>query len=199
MIPKDKDIYFDSNNEVLLLALQNIFECKNCGNCCREQRQIVLIPDDIKKIAKYLNTSYKKVRIKYVDSLDGILYLKSRPCIFYDGEKCKCKIYEGRPIVCRGYPFLTFNIDIKDGAVPALDGCPGSQEAARKFTYVWNKIIEKSKEDSDVGRALSKELKALKERSKYIDEEQIKRNMAERLRTKYGLNNKSRRDHYQKN
>ncbi len=170
------------NKETILMALQAIFKCENCGYCCKNENPIIICQQDIKKIAKYLDISYKKVRINYVRSEGGKLFIKSsKPCIFYDNDK-KCTIYEARPLVCRAYPYLNMKTDFSIETVPAIGRCPGSIEASRHYMEFWNKIVDLAQRDQEVLNALN----VLKDRYKGRKNEIIK-NMQTKLKIKMGL------------
>ena len=84
--------------------------CSTCTqNCCETVDCAPVFPSDLKKLA-----SIKKNTSKYIKNLklaDGkhLMQIKKKPnsnqCIFFDGEKKQCMIYENRPLDCRMYPF----------------------------------------------------------------------------------------------
>ena len=59
---------------------------------------------DIKRLEGLGYDSQKFVRY----DRHGIAKLKNRRgfCVFYDVEKCRCKIYKHRPLGCRIYPIM---------------------------------------------------------------------------------------------
>ena len=108
------------------------FECVRCGNCCKDPNTIVnLCYTDILRIKKNLNLDLDELLeivgfYIFTDQLEGdtkkrlvispleterglsfigLLKSKTGTCIFYDGEKKKCKIYSIRPNFCRSFPF----------------------------------------------------------------------------------------------
>ena len=95
------------------------FHCTRCGNCCRDlEGQLMLEPADAYDLARYLwaqgkVNSIHDVYERYatVDLLDGRLpiYLMNtvgddHVCIFLEDRRCS--VYEGRPQMCRMYPFF---------------------------------------------------------------------------------------------
>jgi len=50
---------------------------------------------------------YRREKFKHTDT-HGYVRLKNRLgfCVFYDIEKCRCRIYEHRPLGCRIYPVI---------------------------------------------------------------------------------------------
>lgn len=78
-------------------------DCLACGNCCKSAPPIVK-QSDIKRIARFLNTSPKQFKRKYViEDFNGELSFDRIPCTFL-GEDNVCTIYEVRPDACRDYP-----------------------------------------------------------------------------------------------
>ena len=94
------------------------FHCHLCGNCCRElEDQLMLEPLDAYNLARCFRergetSSIDDVYAQYAhtDMLEGCLpiYMMNtegpdHACVFLkDG---RCSVYEGRPHVCRIYPF----------------------------------------------------------------------------------------------
>ena len=111
---------------------QAAFACRLCGDCCRPVKDsIMLEPLDAYNLGRYLR--------EHEDGVDNIedvygryahpsmlqeaypIFLlntqgKDQSCVFL--EDGKCGVYEGRPRVCRLYPFT-----VKDG------------ERGRRFSY----------------------------------------------------------------
>lgn len=95
------------------------FHCTRCGNCCRDlEGQLMLEPADAYGLAQILRAqgradSIHDVYERYatVDLLEGRLpiYLMNtvgdnHSCIFL--KEGRCSVYEGRPQMCRIYPFF---------------------------------------------------------------------------------------------
>lgn len=94
------------------------FQCNRCGNCCRDlEDQLMLEPLDAYNLAQCLRKRGKAESIDdvftqytHVDLLQGCLpiYLMNtdgpdHTCVLLkDG---RCSVYEGRPHICRLYPF----------------------------------------------------------------------------------------------
>lgn len=97
---------------------QVCFQCRKCGNCCRDLKdQLLLEPLDAYHMARCLRDRGEAASIDdvyerygHTDMLEGCLpiYLintegANHTCVFLkDG---RCSIYDGRPNVCRIYPF----------------------------------------------------------------------------------------------
>lgn len=95
------------------------FTCQRCGSCCRNvEEQIMLEPLDAYQLGRFLRQhdneihSIEDVYSRYAEPMllaQGfpIFTLKTagpeHTCIFLQGGRCQ--VYEGRPRVCRLYPF----------------------------------------------------------------------------------------------
>ena len=103
----------------------DIFNCVNCGDCCKGYGGTYVTPADIKAIAafikidptdfvdKYCNISGKKPVLAQGDN--GY-------CIFWD---INCAIHPVKPRMCRDWPFIKNVLaDIKNWHIMA-SVCPG--------------------------------------------------------------------------
>ena len=98
------------------------FRCRLCGNCCRNLRGNLLMPEQIDayRLARFLRergeVEYMEdfyTRYTYPDILEGFFPVflintvdPDDSCVFLkDG---RCSVYEARPRVCRLYPFTAF-------------------------------------------------------------------------------------------
>ena len=84
-----------------------MFQCKNCGNCCKFGSGF-LAEDDKQKIAKHLNISEQELENKYLEKTNMFGTEALRPkfqkpfglCIFFNKET-HCTIHEVKPLLCR--------------------------------------------------------------------------------------------------
>ena len=99
------------------------FECKNCGDCCRNVKNGVMVePLDFYRIVNFLKKDPIEIfteltEVVYLVDCYPVLMLKTKihmdTCAFL--RKGKCSIYEARPRACRMYP-LGADPDEKDFA-----------------------------------------------------------------------------------
>ena len=88
------------------------FECKLCGNCCRNVESAVPIETlDLFRIAKFLNKATEDVITEYTDTLllapnFPVLFMNTKgsekECVFLKDNHCS--IQDGKPRTCRMYP-----------------------------------------------------------------------------------------------
>jgi Fe-S-cluster containining protein len=96
----------------LLKSLQESFECKRCGECCR-QESIAFMESDVERASDKLRLSphdfIDRYGLRTVDDADLVyyqLFTGSREICPFNSDR-ECTIYDSRPQVCRGFPFLT--------------------------------------------------------------------------------------------
>ena len=109
----------DKNFESIGINDEFGFECKQCGQCCMNRNDIILMPYDVYKIAKALNITTKEFLQKYTKNTFGytshmpICVLKSEdngfcPFLKFDylsgNNKFKCSINDYKPGVCYNHP-----------------------------------------------------------------------------------------------
>ncbi len=77
--------------------------CSHCGVCC-EKTEMLLSNADIERLERLNHDRQKFVRY----DRHGFARLKNCHglCVFYDVEKCRCKIYRHRPLGCQIYPVV---------------------------------------------------------------------------------------------
>ena len=77
--------------------------CSRCGVCC-EKTEMMLSNADIKCLEAIGYDRQKFVR----RDRHGFIRLRNHRgfCVFYDAERCRCRIYKHRPLGCRVYPVM---------------------------------------------------------------------------------------------
>jgi Fe-S-cluster containining protein len=77
--------------------------CSHCGICC-EKTEMLLSNADVERLEK---AGYDRPKFIRYDK-HGFARLRNRHgfCVFYDVVKCRCTIYEHRPLGCRIYPII---------------------------------------------------------------------------------------------
>ena len=77
--------------------------CSRCGVCC-EKTEMMLSNADVKCLETIGYDGRKFVR----QDRHGFIRLRNHHgfCVFYSVERCRCRIYEHRPLGCRIYPVM---------------------------------------------------------------------------------------------
>ncbi|MDD1751242.1 MAG: YkgJ family cysteine cluster protein [Methanothrix sp.] len=96
------------------IAAQVLFQCENCGECCRGEGYALVDEADLQEIAEKLHISRSEARARFTDPDPGknigCRILKSigqdRSCCFLDVQAKRCMIYSNRPRICRTFPML---------------------------------------------------------------------------------------------
>jgi Fe-S-cluster containining protein len=92
-------------------------ECSNCnGNCCiGESGYIWINPDEIEKLAKFLDISVEELKEKFLFKAKYKYSIREKKvsednfaCAFFDLDKKMCMIYDLRPTQCRTFPFWDY-------------------------------------------------------------------------------------------
>ena len=120
------------------------FECKMCGNCCRNREEpILLTGPDVFRIAVAIKKSPYEVLLEYTNADIGesshvpIIYLRER----LDGscrlmKNGKCSVQKSKPIVCALYP-LGRIWNVKEERFYYFfngDTCPDSWKPKKRWT-----------------------------------------------------------------
>jgi Fe-S-cluster containining protein len=80
-----------------------LMRCSHCGICC-ENTEMMLSNADVERLEK---VGYTRQKFMRYDN-HGFMRLRNFHgfCVFYDVVKCRCLIYEYRPLGCRIYPVI---------------------------------------------------------------------------------------------
>ncbi|RQW78657.1 MAG: YkgJ family cysteine cluster protein [Methanothrix sp.] len=144
-----------------LAAAQVLFECKNCGECCKGEGYALVTNEDLQRIADFSGKSASTIFSQFTDpdpeKREGCRILKNmgpeRICCFYDARARRCKIHEGRPEICRTFPMLSIDVE-QEEPISLYSDCRGTADllkvlkAKAKGTEIQNEMKE-LQEDAD--------------------------------------------------
>ncbi|MCJ8501948.1 YkgJ family cysteine cluster protein [Desulfatitalea alkaliphila] len=103
----------------------DLFECTQCGECCKGYGGTYVTDADIRNIAAFLNMPAETVRRRYCTLSGGKPLLAQADngyCVFWDRI---CTIHPVKPRMCRHWPFIAgVLIDPLNWRTMA-DSCPG--------------------------------------------------------------------------
>jgi hypothetical protein len=89
-----------------------VYNCKKCPGYCCSYPLIGLTKRDVTRLAKHLGITNEDCIRKHTRSAFGRKWIMRRKadkyfgriCKFFDTEKRRCTVYEGRPAICRAFP-----------------------------------------------------------------------------------------------
>ena len=109
------------------MKTQTLFECQQCGDCCKGYGGVFVMPEDIHAIADYLRTDREHFVENYCQMSGTKPVIAQGPdgyCIFWDNSK-QCTIHPVKPGMCRTWPFIKSVLtDIANWRIMA-SSCPG--------------------------------------------------------------------------
>lgn len=103
----------------------DIFECRNCGKCCRGFGGTYVTRRNIKDIAAFLNLDIDRVLADYCTSSGKKTVLAQKPdgyCVFWDKN---CTIHPVKPRMCRAWPFIENILRAPENWQIMANSCPG--------------------------------------------------------------------------
>ncbi|MCF8036854.1 MAG: YkgJ family cysteine cluster protein [Desulfobacteraceae bacterium] len=104
---------------------EDLFECRQCGQCCHGYGGTYLSTADIENIAGYLGISGYELIEKYCTVSGGRYILRQKPdgyCVFWDEL---CTIHPVKPRMCRAWPFIEAVIFDPANWDAMAEACPG--------------------------------------------------------------------------
>lgn len=106
--------------------ISDIFDCKQCGECCKGFGGTYISREDITAISNYIEISPEKFLSQYCRSSGSKIVIaqgKNDYCIFWKDKICT--IHPVKPRMCRHWPFIQSVIkDVNNWHIMA-SSCPG--------------------------------------------------------------------------
>lgn len=80
-------------------------DCTKCANCCRESKP-EFSQEEVDRLARRFEMTREQLIQKYLEPAEHHLTwtTRTKPCPFLKDNLCS--VYEDRPAVCKGYPYL---------------------------------------------------------------------------------------------
>lgn len=106
---------------------EDIFQCKQCGDCCTGYGGTYITPQDISAISEFIQTDSSKFVEKFCQISGGRPVLKigvNNKCVFFD-EKVQCTIHPVKPRMCRAWPFIEGILTAPGNWEVMSQACPG--------------------------------------------------------------------------
>ncbi len=103
----------------------DLFHCKRCGDCCKGYGGTFVTPEDIRRIAAFLQEDPDRFVPKYCQ-MSGkkpvLAQAENGYCVFWEGL---CRIHPVKPRMCRQWPFIPGLLkDLHNWHIMAK-ACPG--------------------------------------------------------------------------
>lgn len=112
--------------------MDDVFVCRQCGQCCEGRGGIVLSEKDRDRLANFLDISREKLISSYCETSNGKLKIRTGPdgfCVFFR-QGLSCTVHAGKPDICRAWPFFRGNLEDPLSLAMAKDFCPGIDKDA---------------------------------------------------------------------
>ena len=103
------------------------FDCRMCGHCCEGKGGIVVSSSDLQRLCDFLRMPADAVIAAYGEQAGDKLKIRCGEdgyCIFFRQGK-GCIVHEGKPSICKAWPFFRGNIEDPESLALAKDFCPG--------------------------------------------------------------------------
>ncbi len=105
--------------------MKSVFQCTQCGDCCKGYGGTFVTEDDIRAIAEYLQIPPDQFIETYCDFSGDrpiLAQQKNGYCVFWDEL---CKIHPVKPRMCKAWPYIeSVLIDVTNWHIMA-GSCPG--------------------------------------------------------------------------
>ncbi len=133
-----------------LIAGEDIFSCRQCGDCCRGFGGTYVTAQDIVSISEYISFDPDQFAARYCKK-SGSRYVlacgKDGCCVFFNKEK-QCAIHPVKPYMCKAWPFIKAVIRHPENWNTMANSCPGIKKDIPEKVLV--KIIASEKEKLDL-------------------------------------------------
>ena len=109
-----------------IVTPEALFECQQCGDCCKGFGGTYVAEKDIQAIAGYIHASPRRFRERFCQPSGSRWVLRQGEngyCVFWrDGL---CGIHPVKPRMCRQWPFIrSILVDVRNWRAMAAS-CPG--------------------------------------------------------------------------
>lgn len=115
----------------------SIFNCQMCGHCCEGKGGIIVSPNDLARLSSFLQLPESEVIDRFGEYLGGKLQIRTGMdgyCIFFQQGR-GCTVHEGKPDICRAWPFFKGNLVDSESFEMAKDFCPGIDKTTPHSTF----------------------------------------------------------------
>ncbi len=102
-----------------------VFSCRQCGECCRGERGILVTPAELTAMAAYLGLTPNDFAARYLvnTAMGAQLASRNGACVMQEGSLCL--VHPVKPRICRQWPYLAALMNHGDEFEAAKEACPG--------------------------------------------------------------------------
>lgn len=113
-----------------------VFACRQCGECCRGDKGILVTPAEMAVLADFLGLSPEELQRRYLiaSPLGPQVAAQNGACIFLEDNRCR--VHPVKPRICREWPFLPALLAHAEEFEAAKEACPGIAEGCRHQDFV---------------------------------------------------------------
>lgn len=119
------------------ITASDIFECRQCGECCKGYGGTFVTGSDILAIADYIGTSSDDFIGEYASlSASGLVLAQGEDgyCVF--AEQGRCKIHPVKPGMCKAWPFIKGVLRDPGNWYIMAGSCPGIRADVSESTIL---------------------------------------------------------------
>ena len=125
-----------------------VFQCRQCGDCCAGRGGILVKPHEIEAMAALLALPVAEFRGRFVEASDlgPRLTAANGVCVFLMAKNL-CRVHPVKPFICRQWPFLPAMLVDPDELEHAKTACPGLNPACTHEDFVEAALGQGAKEE----------------------------------------------------
>ncbi|MDM8535811.1 YkgJ family cysteine cluster protein [Desulfobacterales bacterium HSG17] len=119
------------------MSYENIFDCQQCGECCKGFGGTYISPEDIQAISAYIKISPEKFLSQYCQSSGSKIVIAQADNGYCEFWKDKiCTIHPVKPRMCRHWPFIQSIIKDAGNWHAMANSCPGMRTDVSDETII---------------------------------------------------------------
>ncbi|MDQ7835930.1 MAG: YkgJ family cysteine cluster protein [Humidesulfovibrio sp.] len=114
------------------------FTCQRCGHCCQGEGGIVMTGRDRNRLARHLGMDIPAMLDHCAETVSGKTRLRAGDdgyCIFFRHGQ-GCGVHQGRPDICRAWPYFRGNLLDASSWEMIQSDCPGVNAEAGHALFV---------------------------------------------------------------
>jgi Fe-S-cluster containining protein len=118
-------------------ASRQVFQCRQCGDCCHGRGGIFLTPQEAAEMAGHLSLPLEEFLRRFVEvSPSGPCVTTTNGVCALLGEDNRCRVHPVKPFICRQWPFLPVLLADAEELEQAKGACPGIDPDCRHEDFV---------------------------------------------------------------